>query len=192
MTYTLSAVSLKEVTDQVAHDGRLNISFPAGVGERYVIFAYYLIHTQLREQQTPELVISGEGVEQSPITSFVQNGSWVVDHFSAKGAEAVASFWNDNLLDSNSTELVRQVGHYLWEDSQEFSSNIFWTPGVPTAFRAQHGYAIGRWIPLFMHDNNGGGYFGSTATEAYVTDEADSGAAHVADFRQTVRLLLRS
>ncbi|KAF2169395.1 hypothetical protein M409DRAFT_20615 [Zasmidium cellare ATCC 36951] len=192
MTYTLSAESLHDVTDQVAPDGQLALDFTAdGTGEQYVIFAYYLVHTQYREQQTPELVVSGKGVEQSPVTSFVQNGSWVVDHFSRKGAEEMSTFWKTHLLEGGHTsELVRQVGRYMWEDSQEFKANILWTPNVPVAFKVQHGYPIGKYIPLLMHDNSGGiSLFGSTATSVFVTDEADSGASHVVDFRQTMTLL---
>lgn len=182
-TYILAAGSLQDVTETIAADGRLNFNFPSAKGERFVLFAYYLIHTQYREQQTPELVISGEGVQQSPVTSFVQNGSWVVDHFSAKGAQEMETFWKTHLLNGgNTAQLARDVGNYIWEDSEEFSSNIFWTPRVPDAFRAQHGYSVGKYIPLLMHGNGGG--FGSSAT-AFITDASDSGASYVADFRQT-------
>lgn len=189
MTHTLASESLQEVTERAAHDGRLTITFPSNAaGERYMIFAYYLVHTQSREQQTPELVISGKGVEQSPVTTFVQNGSWVVDHFSAKGAEQVAAFWKSYLLNGGKTaELAREVGRYMWEDSQEFQANIIWTPGVPNAFRSQHGYSLGKYLPILMHDNSGGlNIFGAAKTTAFITDESDSGDSHVMDFRQTV------
>lgn len=193
MTYTLASESLQEVTDRVAHDGRLALTVPTNAaGERYMIFAYYLVHTQAREQQTPELVISGEGVEQSPVETLVQNGSCLVDHFSAKGAEQMATFWKSYLLNGGKTaQLAREVGHYMWEDSQEFHANILWTPRVPDAFRARHGYSLGKYLPLLMHDNGGGlSTFGDTkTTTAFITDEPDSGDSHVMDFRQTVCLL---
>lgn len=118
LTHKLSAESLEDVIHMVSSTGHLNISFSSHTaGEHYVVFTYYLIHTQYREEPTPELVTSGPGVTQSPVTSYVQNGSFVVDHFSAEGAEAVAAFWNDHLLDGTSSPLIKEVGNYIWEDS---------------------------------------------------------------------------
>ncbi|KAF7198549.1 hypothetical protein HII31_00288 [Pseudocercospora fuligena] len=189
ITYTLSATSLQDVTSKVSSSGQLTVDFPSNVtGEHFVVFSYYLVHTQYREQQTPLLVTSGNGVQQSPVVSFVQNGSWVVDHFSAAGAKAVADFWNEHLLSGGETaDLVREVGNYVWEDSQEFPSNILWTPKVPEAFHTQHGYDLAKYLPIFMNGNGGGvSILPVAAPPAFVTDEPLQDAKHVADFRQTM------
>ena len=95
---------------------RWTYQFPAGsAGESYVVFAYYLVHTGFMEQRSPLSVIPG--VPQSPVTSYVQNGSWVVDHFSTKGAKLVTDFWEQHLLNGSDTaQLLKQVGNYVWED----------------------------------------------------------------------------
>jgi hypothetical protein len=40
------------------------------------------------------------------------NGSYVVDHFSAQGAKTVQAFWEKNLLTDNVKDLLRNVGNY--------------------------------------------------------------------------------
>lgn len=190
ITYKLAADSLEDISHCVDSEGQLVVTFPSNAtGGYHVVFAYYLIHTQYREQRSPLDVISGEGVQQSPVTSFTQNGSWVVDHFSAKGADQIRQFWVKHLLNGSDTiQLLSDVGRYLWEDSQEFPSNILWTPRVPEVFQAQHGYSIAKYLPVLMHDNGGGVPAGIPPPEPpnFITDEEDGGAKYVQDFRQTV------
>lgn len=186
VTYTLSTGSLQDLTSDVSSQGTLDVSFPSNAtGQHYVLFAYYLVHTGYMEQRSPEILISGEGVTQSPVTSFVQNGSWVVDHFSFEGARQVAKFWQKYLLGNGSSELIREVGNYIWEDSQEFPSNIFWTPNVPAAFLGMHGYSIDKYLPILMHDN-GGGLSIKPPPSIFELDEGEVEAQRVADFRETV------
>ena len=192
VTFTLAGNSLKDVTENVTADGHLDFASPSNAtGEHYVVFAYYLIHTQYREQRSPLDVISGQGVHQSPVTSYVQNGSWVVDHFSARGAEQIQQFWNEYLLNGSDTaELLAEVGRYLWEDSQEFPSNILWTPSVPEVFYQQHGYSVAKYLPILLHNNGGGVVVQNPPPDPpnFITDEMDEGMKYVADFRQTVRV----
>jgi hypothetical protein len=51
-------------------------------------------------------------VPQSPIKTWEQNGSYVVDHFSALGAQTTISFWENNPLDAATINLIKQVGNY--------------------------------------------------------------------------------
>lgn len=186
VTYILSGDSLQDLTSAVSPQGKLDIAFPTNSnGQHYIIFAYYLVHTEYREQQSPQTLTPGDGVTQSPVTSFVQNGSWVVDHFSFEGARQVAKFWQEHLLGNGSAELISEVGNYVWEDSQEFPSNIFWTPNVSAAFLGMHGYAIGKYIPFLMHDN-GGGLNIQSPPSIFELDKAEEGAQRIADFRETV------
>lgn len=113
---TLSHQSLADITNMVDSQGHLAYQLPfETVGEEYIIFAYYLVHAGYREQQSPELIVSG--VVQSPVTHWIQNGSWVVDHFSANGAQVVINFWEQYLLNGSETaQLLREVGNYVWED----------------------------------------------------------------------------
>lgn len=68
---------------------------------------------------------------------------------------------------------------------------MFWTPGLTTLFEANNGYSVNKYIPLLLHDNGGPtfGYVPLIKPVYYVTDEPDSGASHVADYRQTLTAL---
>ncbi|KAI5362475.1 putative Galactose-binding-like domain superfamily [Septoria linicola] len=190
ITYTLATHSLEDISAEVGPDGRLFHKFAGNKSAQHgVIFAYYLVHTQYREQRSPLDVVSGNDLHQSPVTSFVQNGSWVVDHFSAKGPAQVKQFWDQFLLNGSDTvQDLAQVGRYFWEDSHEFPSNILWTANAPEAFEKQHGYSIAKYLPILMHDNGGGIIVGVQPPNPpdYITDEVDGGAKYVADFRRTM------
>ncbi|KAH0342708.1 hypothetical protein KCU83_g9209, partial [Aureobasidium melanogenum] len=188
----LSHQSLADITNMVDSQGHLTYQFPPETaGEEHVVFAYYLIHSGYREQQSPELVIPG--VAQSPVTHWIQNGSWVVDHFSSNGAQVVIDFWEQHLLNGSDTaQLLREVGKYIWEDSQEFAANVFWTPALASTFQASHGYSVNTYLPILLHGNSGLVIptSGPSATPTYyITDEIDSGDSHVADYRQTLTAL---
>lgn len=191
----LSEASLTDVTADVDSNGRLELSLPAtAAGDNYTLFANYLVHTQYREQQTPDLVV---GVPQSPVEYFVQNGSWVVDHFSAQGAELVETFWRDYLLNgTNGTTLalLQQVGNYLWEDSQEYPANLLWTSGLPDLFLQNRGYEIAKYIPLLFGPRLGLVLPGTPTSPraSYILDSKDQGSSYVFDYRQTVSAELRS
>ena len=176
----LSTDSLTDVTQSVDSSGHVNINFPTNAtGLYFTIFAYYLIHSEYREQISPSVATAA--VPQSPVTNWTQNGSWVVDHFSAKGAEVVIDFWEQQLLDDSSKSLIKQVGNYIWEDSQEYTQGvrILWTPSLPDAFLNQTGYQINKWLPVILLPT-------TTSESTYVTDESDEGQSHINDYRQTV------
>lgn len=184
---TLSFESLQDVTDQVSASGEISLSFPSNStasGMEYLLFAFYQEHTEYREQEPPGQIIAS--VPQSPVTSYVQNGSWVVDHFSTAGAQAVIDFWNTFLLDSGTVALLAEVGQYGWEDSQEFGTAVYvtWTPQLLDRFSTNRGYNLSQYLPLLFHNNNG--FTGSQSATWFVTDESDGGETHVADYRATV------
>lgn len=173
---TLAESSLVDVTDLVSSSGQLQVQFNNTDGVENDVFAYYLIHSEYREVQSPGDVPAA--VPQSPVTTYAQNGSWVVDHYSAKGAQVIIDFWNQSLLDEGTSDLIREVGNYMWEDSQEFSVSTWWTPLFQQAFQANRGYSVNKFIPLL-----------ASSGVTYTTDEADAGASHIVDYQQTVRAL---
>jgi hypothetical protein len=178
--------SLTDITQSVDENGNVNINFPASdVGLQYIIIAYYLKPSEYREVVASDTVAAA--VPQTPITSWEQNGSWVVDHFSELGAQTVIDYWEQELLDDATKELLQQVGNYLWEDSQEFGQgvNTFWTPQLPTAFLEARGYSINKYLPLIINTF-------STTEPRFILDSPDGGAGYVADYRQTVCPLLRT
>jgi hypothetical protein len=182
-TTVLSESSLKDLTRFVDQNGNVKINFPpkepGGIENR--VFAYYLKHSHYPEVQSQASVVAA--VPQSPITKWQQNGSWVVDHFSALGAQTFISYWEDNLIDSSNIKLMKEVGNYVWEDSQEFYflENTFWTPNLQPTFLKNRGYSVNKYIPLLINSLTT-----STSVDLYVLDSPDAGASHVADYRQTV------
>ncbi|KFZ24118.1 hypothetical protein V502_01397 [Pseudogymnoascus sp. VKM F-4520 (FW-2644)] len=141
----LSEKSLADITHLVDGKGRVNLKFlstPHGV--EYRVFAYYQVHKHYAEVQAQDSVVID--VPQSPIETYEQNGSWVVDHFSALGAQTVIDFWEGHLLDDSTKKLIKQVGNYVWEDSQEFYffENTFWTPKMSATFLKNRGYSVNK------------------------------------------------
>ncbi|KAL3461690.1 hypothetical protein BJX64DRAFT_300077 [Aspergillus heterothallicus] len=177
---TLAADSLIDITSNVTSNGHLSISFPKGKGIENVVFVIYEHTFRHAVYQSP----SALGGPQGEPTSFFNNGSWVVDHFSAKGARVTADFWEKYLLNNGTRELIAEVGNNAWEDSQEIPNKVYWTPGLPEAFRKRTGYEILKWLPLLFHQN-GLGFKPQPATW-WVTDERDAGNRHVADYRATL------
>lgn len=200
-TLTLSATSLVDLTCNVATGtGTLTHEFAnTPAGSSYVLFAFYRKRTGTREVNT--LTSEPVAVPQSPVTNLLQNGSFVVDHFSAAGAQVIIDFWAQHLLSGNSTAALREVGNFLWEDSQEYNtaSHVLWTPALPRVFEENRGYSFEKYLPLIFAAR-GSGLGASTAggggvaafPETYVLDEADGGVAHIQDFQQTVSLLLQA
>lgn len=139
----LLSSSLEDVTDQVDSSGHLMLQFPNTTGIAYRIFAYYEGHSAYLEQASP--LDLNTTVAQSPVTSFVQNGSRVVDHFSAAGASLITKFWYDYLLDDDTKQLFKDVGHYAREDSMEIGAGtlLWWTPQLPQAFNVSRGTVCG-------------------------------------------------
>ena len=85
---TLQSESLQDLTPEVGSDG--TVSFAASANNQtgnWTLFAYYLVHSEFRECASPDEV--NATVPQSPITNYVQNGSWVVSSTSS----SIASFY---------------------------------------------------------------------------------------------------
>jgi len=183
-TITLAQNSLNDITKSVNADGHVKTKFSANqIGMENRLFAYYLKHSHYPEVQAQDSVVTA--VPQSPIMTYEQNGSWVVDHFSALGAQTTIDYWENHLLDASTLNLLKKVGNYVWEDSQEFFflENTFWTPKLPDTFTANRGYSINKYIPLLINRLQR-----PTHSALYVTDEADSGLSHIEDYGQTVCL----
>ena len=184
---TLAFNSLQDLTSQVDSQGRLATAIPSsGTGIGYYLFAYYQVRSGYREAPSPEDP-GFPAVPQSPVTTYVQNGSWVVDHFSAVGAKVVTDFWDQYLLPNGTQQLLQSVGNYGWEDSQEFGQGVtvWWTPQLLERFSSARGYNLSTLLPLIFYGDNG--VDGALPTDIdFLTDEADAGFGHVEDYRQTV------
>ena len=78
--------------------------------------------------------------------------------------------------------------HTNVSNSKEYPANILWTPGLASSFQTSHGYSVNKYLPILLAGNSGfSTSFGSSVIPIYyVTDEIDSGASHVTDYRQTL------
>ncbi|WP_052337200.1 glycosyl hydrolase [Nocardioides alkalitolerans] len=129
----LDQASLVELTDQVV-DGRLTWTAPAGAGS-WVVLAYW----QRGSGQEPEA-----GPHTDP-------RCWVVDHFSAAGAQAVVDLWEQTILDDEMRRLLRQTGGYLFEDSLEIETEAtIWTPAFLAEFAERRGYDLRPYLPCVL------------------------------------------
>jgi len=102
---TLDHQSLVDHTSRVDKDsGLVNLSFAASNGSesQRALFAFYQ-----KLSGNKNLVI-----DSKPHGSIFDNGSYVVDHFDARGAQTVRSFWEENILNDEVRELLRSVGNY--------------------------------------------------------------------------------
>lgn len=80
------------------HNGHLKWQAPNQYAN-YTVIALYERYTNERSCK------AGQNA-----TSFVGNGSWVTDHFSAQGAQRVTSFLDENLIYGDVKDLLRSVG----------------------------------------------------------------------------------
>lgn len=188
-TQTLDATTLEDVTDKVDANGHLSLDFPSKVanGLHYEVFAFYQNLSGYREQASPRELLDVGSAPQSPVNTFVQNGSWVVDHFSAKGAQVIIDFWEKYLLDEETLQLIKEVGNYGWEDSQEFGAGelAWWTPNLLESFKSSRGYELNKYLPLiFSYTTEADGPLSSP--DHFYTNQIDQGQRYVNDYWQTV------
>ncbi|OHF01555.1 hypothetical protein CORC01_03045 [Colletotrichum orchidophilum] len=87
--------------------------------------------------------------------TWVQNGSWVTDHFSAAGARKLTGFFDEYIIpEEKDKELLARVGKYAWEDSMEMDTALWWTHNFAHTFRSQRGYNIAPCLPFLIQREN--------------------------------------
>ncbi|KAF9261168.1 hypothetical protein L218DRAFT_906097 [Marasmius fiardii PR-910] len=134
-----------DLTDQVQGSGNTSsVLWTPSTNQTSVLLAYYY-----HRNGYPEARGGFNGAQNGKPGSW---GSFVVDHFSAKGASVSSSFIQNNILSRNGIgELLAEpgVGKYMWEDSMEFETQVWWTPALPQRFQERHGYSINKALPVF-------------------------------------------
>ncbi|SCO87545.1 uncharacterized protein FRV6_11672 [Fusarium oxysporum] len=136
-----------DLTDKVAHGSRsLTWTAPkAAPGATWRIMGWYERFTNQRSIDGP-----------SDAKTYLQNGSWIVDHFSAAGARIMDQFFDDHIVPEQSDrDLLASVGKYAWEDSMEMDSTLWWTRGFDKDFKRALGYDIRTCLPLLLIKENG-------------------------------------
>lgn len=143
----------------------------------YTLFAFYQRHSNQRS------VTTNPNAE-----TVIANGSWVVDHFSASGAQKITDFLDQNLLDDPSTkDLLRATGEYSWEDSNEFQSALYWTKDFVKRFEANRGYSPNKYLPIYFNVANQWNALWQPYNTTYVLDSgAAGGEKYLQDYRLTL------
>ncbi|KAL0071084.1 hypothetical protein AAF712_001642 [Marasmius tenuissimus] len=134
--------SVVDLTDQVT-DGS-SVSWTPDTDSESVLLAYYY-----RRSGYPEARGGFNGTIDSKPGSW---GSFVIDHFSAQGADVSSSFIERNILSRQGIgELLAEpgVGGYMWEDSMEFKTQVWWTPDFAERYEERHGYSVNKALPVF-------------------------------------------
>jgi hypothetical protein len=142
--------TVQDLTSQVDNSSSVSFTAPNTIS---VLLAYFS-----RRTGYPEARMGFSGPSRSKPGSW---GSWVVDHFSPKGAEVTISFIEKNILArENIGAMAAQpgVGSYMWEDSMEFWAQLFWTDAFPQRFMERHGYEINKTLPVVSTISTGCAY----------------------------------
>jgi hypothetical protein len=101
--YKLDHTTLTECTDSVDQNGRLTLQLrKATTKTHHRIFAFYE-----RLSGEKNLLFASDRHQ-----TLFDNGSYVVDHFDAKGAAIISGFWEEYMLTDEIAELLHQVGNY--------------------------------------------------------------------------------
>jgi hypothetical protein len=123
VSYTISSQSLTDVTDLVSN-GTLSIHTNGTV-----------LHASYARKSFARAAASVTSLPQD----LLSNGSFTVDHFSQAGAKLTTAFLEKFVFIDGIRELMTEVGNYVWEDSVEIPSLVFWTPELESEFESQHG-----------------------------------------------------
>ncbi|UOE21197.1 alpha-L-rhamnosidase [Thermobifida halotolerans] len=155
--YKLVADTVEEVTDRVT-DGNLTWSPPDDA--TWAVISYW-------ERG------SGQRPERGPHTEPV---SYVVDHFSTTGTQAVIDFWEEAILNNRVRALLKKAGGALFEDSIEMETDAtLWTTTMPEDFERHTGYALKPYLPLaIQQDENRVFSFDSTTDRRLLDDYNDT------------------
>ncbi|GAA4195332.1 glycosyl hydrolase [Microbacterium oryzae] len=147
--------SLVDLTDRVQGE-RLDWTAPAGAaGEEWTILAFWQRGT-------------GQKPEAGPHTS---PESYVVDHFSLSGADAIERYWESTTLTPRVRELLAKTGGTFFEDSLEVETHsTIWAREAATEFRTRIGYDLEPYLAGIVE-----------VKEKYVYQFADVNAMRVRD-----------
>ncbi|KXH44423.1 hypothetical protein CNYM01_07284 [Colletotrichum nymphaeae SA-01] len=171
--------SLTDITSDVSGDGVLSwkpASSPNNASDHELFFFY----EKLSHNQNLHFL-------SNTTETIWDNGSYVVDHFSAQGARTVQAFWEQYLLTDELKGLLREAGNHGWEDSIEIHSNISWTRSLPTRFEEMFAYNLKQYLPLVMFGNNNINLQStSPGTTRCTLDRPDQGQSFVNDYRETL------
>ncbi|KAK0735170.1 hypothetical protein B0T26DRAFT_691020 [Lasiosphaeria miniovina] len=174
----LSEGSVVDITNLTTPSGVVNWSPPASpAGQQWVVLAFYQRFSNERSCTTT-----------AGASTWIGNGSWVVDHFSAAGAKKATDFWDQHLLDDPEIDgLLGNVGMYSWEDSMEMMAPLWWTSDFLARFEKGRGYSAVKSLPVFFQAKNLWNSYGEPYDTSYSFDgQPSDGGKYAEDYRTTL------
>ncbi|KAK7023824.1 secreted protein [Favolaschia claudopus] len=123
--------TVQDLTARVDKFNRLSFTAPNAPS---VLLAYYS-----RRNGYPEAAKGFTGSFRNKPGSW---GSYVVDHFSPKGAQVTTKFMEQNLLAREG------IGALASLRALAFWAQLFWTDAFPQRFEERHGYEINKTLPV--------------------------------------------
>lgn len=96
--------SLTDLTSMVSESGRLSMNLTATSPDEFD-YGLFFFFQKLSGNKNVHFASNGS-------QTIWDNGSYVVDHFSAKGAQKVQRFWEQYILTDSVRDLLKKVGNY--------------------------------------------------------------------------------
>ncbi|KAJ8082407.1 hypothetical protein PM082_008262 [Marasmius tenuissimus] len=183
---SLDFATVVDLTDQVQNSATVSWTPESDGTSQSVLLAYYY-----RRSGFPEARGGFNGSADDKPGSW---GSFVIDHFSAKGANISSSFIERNILSRDGIgELFAEpgVGGYMWQDSMEFKTQVWWTPDLAKRFEERHGYSVNKALPVFHALVPGHGEFskGVDVNQTFDYGGTTNAWALTEDYRDTLTSL---
>ncbi len=130
-----------DLTSQ-ATDGQITWTAPSS--GNWVLLAFY-------GRTTGQIVnMYDSNTDNAPVTD---PQSYVVDHFSSDGSQAVIDYWNKALLTPAVLSGLRKTGGSIFEDSLELKALQYWTKGALDEFEDNRGYSVVKYLPVLMYQS---------------------------------------
>ncbi|KAF2994986.1 hypothetical protein E8E13_003871 [Curvularia kusanoi] len=174
---SLNRTSFIDLSSLITAEGTLQWS-PPDASKSWKVFSFWESYTNQR---------SCDGGPNP--TTIIGNGSWIVDHFSKRGASRITDFWDEIFLsDPEIADLVKTVGKYAWEDSMEQLAALPWTPGLLARFKASYGYDMTSYLPVIFSSLNTWGGFAPPYAEAFFfnDDSAETQRLYSLDYQRVL------
>jgi hypothetical protein len=99
---TLENGTLTEWTDKVSSTGHVSLNLGTTKSSTHHLFAFYQFLSHHKNLD----------YAASPSKTIWDDGSYIVDHYSARGAQTMTKFWEEHILTDEIKKLLESVGHY--------------------------------------------------------------------------------
>ncbi|KAJ0332008.1 hypothetical protein COL922a_011591, partial [Colletotrichum nupharicola] len=150
-------VTVTVITDSV-DNGTLTWTAPSDGA--YVVIAAYA-------RGTGQIQNMYDGQPDGP--KVYSTPGYIVDHFSEAGVQAGVKYWEEHILTSELTALLRESNGSIFEDSLELKYKQLWTLNFTQEFQARRGHDISPFLLYLLKDINT--FTGDNSTATKITND---------------------